>query len=436
MLETVREFAEERLEMMGEAHVVRRRHAAWFLDLARQSERFIWSEHQAAWLERVERAHDNVRSALHWCLSGGDEETGVLLTASMHRFWFARGYLREGRRWCEVAVSKQRVSVRARALALRNLAFFLRHQGEADQAFPLAEQAVALAESVGEPALMAWILHGWAQVASAVGDAERSEGAFRDMLQMARRAGDHALAARALCGIASSLRIRGDHVGARALLEEALSLARPRHDKWLTSVVTADLGLALAMDDTVQGLMLLEESLALSYDIGHRWLIARRLEDLARFLASSDRAEVSAKLLGASETFRETFGFARGASAEATLSEARRAARERLGSAAFDAAWSQGRAMTADQAVALALGRTTSVPPERIQRPGGLTGREVQIALDITRGLTNRQIAQKLTISERTVDAHVQNIRNKLGVDKRAQIAAWTTAYLRESITP
>ncbi|MGH2361987.1 MAG: ATP-binding protein [bacterium] len=430
MLETIRGLAEERLELTGEADVVRRRHADWFLGLAQRAERFIWSEHQAAWLERVEGAHDNVRVALNWCFSGRDEETGVLLAASMHRFWFARGYIHEGRRWCQIAASKQQVSDKGRALALRNLAFFLTHQGEAEQAVRLAEQGAALARSVGEPSLMAWILHGLAQATDARGEFERSERLYGEMLEMARRAGDETLAARALCGIGNRLRGRGDNVRARVVLEEALSLARPRHDKWLTSLVTGSLGLALAPEDPAQALMLLEESLALSDDIGHRWLTARRLEDLAGVLASSDRAEVSAKLLGASESLRDAFGFARSVSLQTAVGAA---ARERLGPAAFEAAYNKGRAMTADEAVALALGRSAPARVERAHPPGGLTGREIQIVLDIARGLTNRQIAERLGISQRTVDAHVQNIRNKLGMEKRAQIAAWSSGHLPES---
>ena len=434
MLETIRAFAEERLEFTGEADDVRRRHAAWFLGLAQRAERFIWSEHQAAWLERVERAHDNVRVALNWCLSGRDEETGALLAAAMHRFWFARGYIREGRRWCQAAASKQQISARGRALTLRNLAFFLIHQGEAEQAVGLAEQAAPLARSVGEPALMAWILHGLALATGAGGDFERSERFSREMLDMARQAGDEALTARALCNIGNALRIRGDNVRARVVLEEALSLARPRHDKWLVSTVTGNLGLALAPEDPVQALMLLEESLALAYHIGHRWLIVRGLEDLAGALASSDRAEVAAKLLGASESLRDTFGFARSVSLQPAVNDARAAARERLGPAPFETAWTKGRAMTADEAVALALGRSAPARVERAQPPGGLTGREVQVVLDVARGLTNRQIAERMGISERTVDAHVQNIRNKLGMERRAQIAAWASTHLPKSM--
>ncbi len=431
MLETIHGFAEERLELTGEADAVRRRHAAWILGLAQRAERFIWSEHQAVWLERVERAHDNVRTALNWCLGGRDEETGVLLAASMHRFWFARGYIREGRRWCQIAASKQQVSARGRALALRNLAFFLAYQGEGEQAVRLAEEAVVSARSVDEPSLMAWILLGLAQATDAVGDFERSERLYREMLDMARQAGDETMATRALGQIGNTLWIRGDKARARVVLEEALALARPSHDKWLMGFVTNALGRALAREDPAQALMLLEESLALAHNIGYRWLTARALEDLAGVLASSDRAEVSAALLGASESLWDAFGFARTGSGPAA--EAAAAARQRLGPLAFEAAWSKGRAMTADEAVALALGRSAPARVERVQRPGGLTGREVQIALDIARGLTNRQIAERLEISERTVDAHVQNIRNKLSMERRAQIAAWASAHLPKS---
>ncbi|HXF83229.1 MAG TPA: LuxR C-terminal-related transcriptional regulator [bacterium] len=430
LLETIREFAEERLELTGEADAVRRRHAAWFLDLARQAERYLWSEHQAVWFERIEHAHDNIRAALRWSLDGADVETGVLLAASMHRFWFSRGHIREGRRWGEIAASKHTVSDRARALALRNLGFFLIQLGEAERALALVEQAAALARSVGEPSLLAWVLHGLALATGAAGDAERSERVNREMLETARRAGDETLAIRALCGIGSALQRRGDTARARAVLEEALQAARPRRDKWLTSLVTRDLGHVLIRDDPAEAVRLFEESLTLAHEIGHRWLTALALGDLAGVLAHSDRAELAAALQGASEALREAFGLIAGPGIQAAARATGAATRERLGDGAYEAAVARGRAMTADEAVALALGRTIPPRRERPQRPGGLTGREVQIVLEVAQGLTNRQIAKKLQISERTVDAHVQNIRNKLGMERRAQIAAWAVAHL------
>jgi len=126
------------------------------------------------------------------------------------------------------------------------------------------------------------------------------------------------------------------------------------------------------------------------------------------------------------------FGVAHTSSEQAVVKDAVAAARKRLGPDAFETAHREGRAMTADEAVALALGRSAPARVERSHRPGGLTGREAQIVRDIARGLTNRQIAEKLGISGRTVDAHVQNVRNKLGMEKRAQIAAWASSHLPE----
>ncbi|MDR7418949.1 MAG: LuxR C-terminal-related transcriptional regulator [Armatimonadota bacterium] len=430
MLETIREFAVERLELTGEADAVRRRHAAWFLGLAQRAERFLWSEHQMEWFPRLERAHDNVRAALEWCLGGRDEETGVLLAASMTRFWFARGHIREGRRWGQIAASKQQVSPKARALALSNLAFFVMQQGERDHAVRLAAQGVALARSVGEPSLIAWSLLQLGLATDTVGDFERSEPIYREMLDFARQAGNERVAILALHNVGTTLRLRGDKARARPILEEVLAMARPRHDRWLTSLATGNLGSVLASDDPVHAVQLLEESLALAHEIGHPWLTIRRLEDLAAVVASSDRAEIAAGLLGASAGLRDAFGFAPSGWVQAEVDDASAAARERLRPAAFDAAYAKGRAMTADEAVALALGRSAPAPQERPQRPGGLTGREVQIALDIARGLTNRLIAERLGIRQRTVEAHVQNILNKLGMERRAQIAAWAAVHL------
>jgi len=430
MLETIREFAEERLELTGEADAVRRRHAAWFLGLAQRAERYIWSEHQMEWFGRLERAHDNVRVALAWCLGGRDEETGVLLAASMTRFWFARGHVREARRWGQIAASKQQVSPTARALALSNLGFFLMHYGERDHAVRLAEQGEALARSVAEPWLMAWSLLQLGLVTDGVGDFARSERIYGEMLNFARQAGNERMAILGLLNFGTALRHQGDHARARTIFEEVLSMARPRNERWLTSLATGNLGFVLAPDDPVHAVILLEESLALAHEIRHPWHTIRRLEDLAAVLASSDRAEVSAGLLGASGALRDAFGHARPGWVQAEVDDAAGEARERLGADAFDAAYEKGRAMTADEAVALVLGRSAPAPKERPQRPGGLTGREIQVALDIARGLTNRLIAERLGIRQRTVEAHVQNILNKLAMERRTQIAAWAAVHL------
>ncbi|MDR7588192.1 MAG: LuxR C-terminal-related transcriptional regulator, partial [Armatimonadota bacterium] len=199
--------------------------------------------------------------------------------------------------------------------------------------------------------------------------------------------------------------------------------------KWLTSLVTSALGRILMFEDPERARVLFEESLTLANEIGHLWLIARALESLAVALVGMDRAELAVALMGSAHALRETIG-ARSHVEQSRIARAAAAAREQLGATRFDAAWHRGSAMTVGEAVALALGRPMPARERPPSRPGGLTRRETEIAQRIATGQTNRQIASALGISERTVDTHVQNMLNRLGLDRRTQIAAWATANL------
>jgi non-specific serine/threonine protein kinase len=433
LLETIREFALQELDRAGETDGVRSRHIGWFLRLAERAWRLLWSEHQATWLERMDREHDNVRSALHWALlEGKDEEAGVCLAGAMNRFWYVRGHFREAQQWLAVAASKRRISGRARARALAALANHLYARGSADAALATAEEAVALAEAVDEPILTAMALQAVALAAMARDD-PRTEGLIREMLAASRRAGDAWLTARALAYLGGVLQNNGDLVGAKRALEEALLLARPLGDRWLMSTVTSNYGWALASEDPARAEAFFKESLTLAHETGHRWRIVHCLENLAGLLIASRRAQEGAMLLGAAETLREVIGSPRGAPGRLRFERTVAAAREQLGPARFEALWRKGRNMTLDDTVALGLGRSVASSRPRSQRPGGLTGREVQITLAMARGLTNREIAEELAISERTVDAHVQNILNKLGMSRRTQVVSWASAHLPAS---
>ncbi|MDR7482864.1 MAG: LuxR C-terminal-related transcriptional regulator [Armatimonadota bacterium] len=430
MLETIREFALQELTRADETDAVARCHARWFLALAERAEPLLWSQDQAGWLDRLDREHDNVRAALQWCFSGRDDETGVRLAAAMTRFWFARGHFREGRAWHEAAASRPSVSPRSRARALAGLAVLLWPQGEAERAHRVAEEALALARGVGDPAVIGWTLLHAGSSAEGVGDLRLAEAHHRELIAVGHDAQDSWLEARGLSNLAILLWSRGDLTNARPAAERALVLARRLRDRWLTSLVTNGLGRMLTSEDPEQARVLLEESLTLSHEISHRWLIARGLESLAVALVWAGRAELAATLTGAAHTLRKAIGSVRSPLELSALDRAAAAARERLGVARFDAAWNRGAALPIDEAVALALGRPSPIPEKRAPRAGGLTGRETEIALRIAAGQTNRQIAFALSISERTVDTHVQNMLNRLGLERRTQIAAWATAHL------
>jgi non-specific serine/threonine protein kinase len=430
LLEPIREFALEELRGAGEAEEVHGRHAAWFLNLTERAYRMVWSQHQEEWLARLDREHDNIRAALQWSLGGGDEETGVRLAGSVHRYWFVRGHFREAEQWLRLAASKAHVSDRARAAALVGLGAHLYAQGWSEQALEAAEKSVTIARTLDDSYMLAAALHTAGLAAFAKGDLPYAEQLYAEMLLAARSAGDEWMAARALTNLGVLLFERGEREAGKRAVEEALLLARPLRDRWLISTVTAGLGRVLASDDPERAAALFKESLTLAYETRHRWRIARLLENFASLLARSDREDDAVLLLGAAQRLREAIGTLRRPSVQSWVDAAAAPVRERLGRARFEAALDRGKTMTLEEAVTLALGRPASAGQPRVARPGGLTGREVQIALAIARGLTNRAIGDDLKISERTVDAHVQNILNKLGMSRRTQLAGWATTHL------
>jgi len=430
LLEPIREFALGELHRAGEAEGVHGRHAAWFLHLAERSYRMVWSEHQEEWLARLDREHDNIRTALQWSLGGGDEETGVRLAGFIYRYWFIRGHFREAEQWLRLAATKPEVSAHAQAAALAGLGFHLYAQGKPEPALEAAEKCVTIARTLDDPYMLAVALHSAGQAAWGKGDLPYAEHLHAEMLIEARRAGDNWVAARALTNLGLLRFERGDRDAGKRAVEEALLLARPLRDRWLISNVTAGLGRVLASDDPERAAALFRESLTLAYETRHRWRIARLLENFAALLARSEQPDDAARLLGAAQRLREVIGSVRGPSVQSWVDATAAPARERLGRARFEAALDRGKTMTLEEAVTLALGRPATAGQPRALRPGGLTGREVQIALAIARGLTNRAIAGDLKISERTVEAHVQNILNKLGMSRRTQLAGWATTHL------
>jgi predicted ATPase len=119
-LETIRQYAEEELRGAGEEAVLRGRHCAWFLDLVERAELELVGLEQTAWLERLEREHDNLRGALRWAVERGEAEMGPRLGAVLWRFWWVHGRLSEGQRWLEAALSQDAGALPiARAKALK-----------------------------------------------------------------------------------------------------------------------------------------------------------------------------------------------------------------------------------------------------------------------------------------------------------------------------
>jgi DNA-binding CsgD family transcriptional regulator/tetratricopeptide (TPR) repeat protein len=527
MLETIREFGLERLEAGGEAADARRRHADHFVALAEAAEPgFRGSPHQAAWLRRLEREHDNLRQALRWLDGSGDDpgaaEREGRLASALARFWVAHGHLTEGRRWLEAAAARSGAAppaLRARvllaagfvtwsqgdhaaarprleaALALfrrlgdrwgiaeslrqlgmvvawlgepageqplfdESLALFREagdrwgiawalcyagvaalRRGDADRAGDLFGESLALFRALGDPRGTAWQVDELGRVARARGDDARAEALHAQALAMFREIGERRGIAGALLRLARGAGRRGDDARARALGEEALALYRDLGDRRGVAGALCHLGeVALERGDLPRAAACLAEGLGLIREAGPTQPpgsegthdVGDCLAGLARVAAAARRPERAARLLGAAEAW---FG-ARGASPAAPVraeGERRLAAlRSRLAGPALAAARAEGRAMPAEDAVSYALATAEpEAPPAPAPAAAGppprarLSPREEEVAALLIRGLTNRQIAAELVITERTAANHVQHLLDKLGFSTRAQVAAW-----------
>ncbi len=477
MLEPVRQYAQEKLEESGESEAVRQRHAYLFLALAEEAEPELRGPQQKTWLERLEVEHDNMRAALSWALERGEAELALRLGGALWWFWMMRGHYGEGRRWLEEALAMDvRGTPEARAMALAGVGGLAVDQGDLDRAeeaceeglelvpeatdaseakifllswlarvawdredpgraAELIEECVALSREKRDGPLLAGSLMFLALVFHGRGDSERATELFEESMDLFREWGEKYGLAACLISLGRVVYSRGDLERAAKLTEEAVALLREvgAGKSRDAAIGLYNLGwIALLQNDLGKAADLYEESLALAWDIGLKPLVISGLEGIACVAGAKGEAERAAQLWGAAEALREAKGIPRDpdwlAEADARIS----AVRSGLGEEAWEAAWAEGRAMPMEQAIEYALSQEKtstpiSLPPKRPsadEPPATLTRREREVAVLVTRGLTNRQIAKELFISERTVDHHVERILKKLGLPSREVVAS------------
>jgi predicted ATPase/DNA-binding CsgD family transcriptional regulator len=345
-------------------------------------------------------------------------------------------------------------------------------KGDLASARTLLEQTVALFRQVGDKSGIAWSLMHLGITAGRQGDYTEGRILFEENLARQRELGNKRGIAFSLCNFALMLLAsQHDTAMVRPLLEESLALFREIGDKWGVASDFMLLGqIALQQDDVITARSLAEESVRLCREVGHGWdacqaltvlakvaetqhdqltarrlyqesldlarevddkvLIASGLEDLADAIAAQGEPVWATRLWGAAMALRDTIGAPMPPIKRAGYEAATAAVRMHLGEKAFVAAWTQGRMMTPEQAL-LARDQETmrqqspsgavaaslaKAPPY----PAGLTAREVEVLRLVAQGLTDRQIAEQLIISPRTVNSHLTSIYNKLGVDSRA----------------
>ncbi|HSH82550.1 MAG TPA: tetratricopeptide repeat protein, partial [Herpetosiphonaceae bacterium] len=399
MLETIHEYAAERLDASGEAESLRRRHAEYFIHLAETAEWRSRGPDQPVWLEWLALERDNFRAALRWCIDRGQVELGLRLAGQLGYFWWTHGDADEGRQWLQKLLNLGGAQTAARADALTAAGNLAHLQGDSSTAFTLLRESLALNGTLGRPGSTAEALRGLGMVALGTGDyrtarryVEESLASFRalgqaeefghslrmlgtlahnlgddvearvlltESLALFREQGNRWGAAYALNSLGEQARARGDVREAGELYDESLALFQAVHDVLGISMVLSNQGyLALQQGDLPRAAALLRESLQPRYERKDRGGAVAFLPGLAAVAAARGRTREAVRLFGAVEALLEQLGTSLERNERADYDRYVAAVRTQLDQAAFAAAWAEGRAMSYKQAVALALEET------------------------------------------------------------------------------
>jgi len=332
LLETVRQYAREKLLEAGEEESVRERHCAFYLALAEEAEAYLAGPEQAVWFARLETEHDNLRAALDFGLSDQIEkrtsnvenaELGLRLTSALWRFWDVRGYFSEGRGWLEGALAHAGATghtrLRAKALigagvmayrqgdyasarsyhqeslaiwrelggrqgvasALNNLGLVAESQGDYASACSLYEESLAIRRETGDRQGIASSLHNLGIVMRKQGDYALARSLHEESLAIRRETGDRRSLSLALIHLGEVARMQSDYAAARALYEESLTILRELGDRRGVSLALNNLGLvAESQGDYASACSLYEESLAIRQEVGDRQGIAESRNNL------------------------------------------------------------------------------------------------------------------------------------------------------------
>src|SRR5665811_1588160 len=478
LLETVRHYAMERLCASGEDHTVRERHATHYLDFAERTTELLKGPEQVIWLNRIEANQPNIRLALETLRQTEDFERYARLCCALFRFWLIRGMLAEGRAWLDAALApawQARLPDDLRSMVFTYSGWLALDQGDADHAESCGDRGLEIATRISHDSAIALACGLLAFVDIRQGFVSRAVERLDRSLLHYRAAGDNYHVAGALNNLALIALGAGDLERAASMFEKSrdayLALGNPRgvshgtHNRGIAlyglgqydealrcfresyaidrkavdkrgSAVSLDhVGKCVrALGDPIMAWEAHAQSLPLRKEIGDPRGLLFWLEAMALWMAHAARPELAARTLGAIEVVRIGSNIPIYKNELGDHGATESLARERLGDKSFEAHLARGRWLSLDEAVAamqeaaeqcvleLEHGApTTSTSSANIS---GLTPREHEVLMLIAQRYANKEIAEALYISPRTVARHVTAIFNKLSVHSRREAAA------------
>ena len=358
MLETIREYATGRLEELEAALAFRGRHAEYFRSVADEAEPHLTGSHQAPWMARLEAEHDNFRLALDSLRRAGLGAEELGLVGALMRFWYVRGYLREGLSRCEDALAAHDDQSPSRLKALFGAGLLAHRLGDYSRAYAFTQERLALARRLEDAEGVASSLIGRGMNAQALGDYEEAAAAYTEGAELARAGGYTWFLGIALSNLADLFLAQGDYRRARGHTEESLELFREVGDERKVVESIAALGTVASREgrrDDAEAF--LREGLEYAGAMVDKELAIWCAGELAALAVDAGDAERAARLLGAIETLREETGHAAQPEERRIDEQTRSAVASELGEERFAAAVLIGREMTFEQTVVYALSR-------------------------------------------------------------------------------
>jgi predicted ATPase/transcriptional regulator with XRE-family HTH domain len=401
MLETIHEYARDRLQESGGKEAVSLLHALYFMALAEEANLKVWGLTEAGWLDRLDEEHDNLRAAIAWGHEvKGDAEIELRLAVALARFWEIRGYLYEGRERIAAALSRPEsreekvTALRAWALtqsaslnfwqsdyqaarlateealaifqalgeqagiarALTDLSDVARAQGDYGKALVLGEQSLDVNRALGDAhgTVVSLVMVGWAEMRP--GYYARAAQHLEEALELARQIKVPNRIGLALSALGEVMLRLGNYERAISLLEESLAIRRSTGYRWGIAATLGTIALAaIQQHDFARATEMLAESLTLRKERGDKGGVAWCLERFAGVESEGGDAVRAVRLLGAASALRMALGTVVDMGDEAAYEQALTTTRSRLNDADFVEAWQEGRAMIMNAAIAYAL---------------------------------------------------------------------------------
>jgi non-specific serine/threonine protein kinase len=427
MLQTLRAFALEQLQIHREVEECRRRHAAYYLQQAERMHLTLLRSPDQELVHVVARDHANFQAAMQWSVSSREPSLGVRLGAALWPYWFGRCHLADGRHLLEqvLEVYQEGTADAAQARALGGLAAMMLRQEDVVGGRECATRALHAAEQAGNASTTAFALFELGWIARVTGERQQSRGYLQRARAAARAADESFWNATSVEHLGILDLHEGDLQSGHRQLQASVGLHRAAHHTWglaggLLALARAEL--LVGASGSVRNS--LAESISIYRALGDHLGLANCLDALGEVAISEHSAPRAVRLFAAANDLRESVGVDASWSLEPTRAAALDTLRVGLGQREFEECWASGRALGLDAAVALGLAQSDVGQPRRCH-DNPLSAREQQVAALIAAGHTNREIGQRLVITEWTADTHVRHILSKLGLRSRSQVAVW-----------